>query len=319
MADEAITLEALEKEAEEALKAEETPPSVEPEAVAKGAAPEDDKADEDDSASTEQAAHGGKKTANVPIAKLAKLREQRRTEREEKERLQKQNDELVKQLSLIGNAGQPKAALVPTLESCDYDESKYQTAIQAWNQQSLESKLQEIEQNRANQIRVAQFQQQLETDVQQHYQRVSDLGISPDDFIPAEKTVRDTFGDTAVDQMISAIGEGSERVVHHLGLNQAERDKVAQMIAQDPSGFKAIGYLGRLADKLATNPALGKISQAPAADRPLASSGSQSNGSAVLKQLERLNKLPNRDKFREYKRKLVANGQSDLLKKHGYM
>lgn len=320
MAEETVTLEALEREAEEALKAEEAPASAETEEPVKATGEEDAEAVEEESASTEQAAHSGKKMVEVPVAKLAKLREQRRTEREEKERLTKQNEELVRQLSLLGNAGQAKqVGAMPTFESCDFDESTFQAKMAEWNQQSLEQKMQEIEQRRITQQRQTILQNQLEADVQQHYQRVEGLGIDADDFIAAERAVRDTFGDLAVDQMISAIGDGSERVVCHLGLSLEEREKVARMIEQDPSGFKAIGYLGRLADKLATAPAQKKISQAPAADRPLTGSNVSGAGSAVLKQLAKLDKLPDRTRLREYKRKLIAAGQTELLRKNGYI
>lgn len=320
MADEAeVTLEALEREAEEALKAEEAPASDESEEPAKAAGEEGEESESEESAGTEQAAPSGKKMVEIPVQKLSKLREQRRHAKEEQDKLQKQNDELVRQLSLMGAAGQPKqSSAVPSLESCDYDESKYQAEMLKWNRQNLEQSMNEIEQNRLQQQRAALIHHQIEADVKQHYQRVQDIGIDADAFIPAEQALRDQFGDVAVDQMISAIGEGSERVVYHLGLNQKERDKVAELVQQDPSGLRAMTYLGRMAVKLSTEPVKGTISQAPAADRPINGS-SPATGSAVLKRLDKLSKQSNRDQFRAYKKQLVAAGQSDLLRKHGYM
>lgn len=319
MADEAVTLEALEQEAVEALKAEEVTPITDPDESAQGAEEASDETAASEDAGTEQAEPSGKKMVEVPSKTLHKLRADRRAEKEEKERLQKQNEELLRQLSLVGNVQKAEPATVPTLESCDYDESKYQAALVQYQQQTLEQKLAEIEQKRLQEQRAKIVQQQLEQSVAEHYQRVETLGVSVDEFIPAEKTLRDTFGDVAIDQMIDAIGEGSEKVVYHLGLNQSERDKVAQLVQQDPSGLKAMTYLGRLAVKLSAEAPQKKISQAPAADRPVSGGSTPNTGGAILKRLKQLDGMANRDQFREYKRKLIAAGQSDLLRQHGYI
>lgn len=319
MADEAVTLEALEQEAVEALKAEEVTPITETDESAQGAEEASDETAASEDAGTEQAEPSGKKMVEVPSKTLHKLRADRRAEKEEKERLQKQNEELLRQLSLVGNVQKAEPATVPTLESCDYDESKYQAALVQYQQQTLEQKLAEIEQKRLQEQRAKIVQQQLEQSVAEHYQRVETLGVSVDEFIPAEKTLRDTFGDVAIDQMIDAIGEGSEKVVYHLGLNQSERDKVAQLVQQDPSGLKAMTYLGRLAVKLSSEAPQKKISQAPAADRPVSGGSTPNTGGAILKRLKQLDGMANRDQFREYKRKLIAAGQSDLLRQHGYI
>lgn len=319
MADEQITLEALEREAEEALKAEEGAPTPESEEAAQGAAEEGAEEAQVESAAPEQAGARVKKMVEVPEHKLAKLRESRREEREQKERLQRQNEELLQQLALLGGQKKQDPMAVPTLESCEFDEAKYTQKLSEWHTQNLERQLAEVEQKRLDEQRKQLFAQQLEQSTNEHYQRVISSGIDVDEFYPAEKALRDQFGELAVDQMIDALGEGSEKVVYHLGLNQSERDKVAQMVRQDPSGLKAMTYLGKLAAKLSAEPAQKKISQAPAVDKPLAGSTGSTSTSSVLKRLAMLDKNPNRDAFREYKRKLVAAGQSELLRQNGYM
>lgn len=313
---EELTLEALEAQAAAELEAEQAPASAEPEAQP-GA--ESEEHAEAEGASTEQAVQDGKKMVEVPVSKLAKLRESRRVEREEKERLQKQNEELLKQLSLIGNKPAEQPRQIPTLESCGYDESTYQAKLAEWVAGNTERQLQEIQHKQLQEQRRQLMQQQLESDVHEHYKRVEQLGVPADDFIPAEKAVRDTFGDAAVDQMIAAIGEGSERVVYHLGLNAGERDKIGQLIQLDPSGLRAMAYIGQLNARLASQPAQKTISQAPAADRPLSGTKTADSASAVVKKLQRLDGMADRSKFREFKRQLIAAGQSDLLRKHGYL
>lgn len=318
---EEMSLEALEAEAAEALKADEVPPSTDPEEAAEGAAEASAETVAEEGASSEQAEHGGKKTVEIPAQKLAKLREQRREAREEQEKLRKQNEELQRLLSLSGGQKPVEAApqAVPTLESCEYDETKYAQAMAQWHQQNLERQLGEMEAKRQQAQRQQAMQQQLEASMMGHYQRVTELGIAEDSYIPAEQTLRDAFGDLAVEQLIDAIGEGSERVIYHLGLNQSERDKLIQLVQQDPSGLKAVAYTTKLAAKLSTEPAQKKISQAPEADRPVAGGSTPNTGGAILKRLKQLDGMANRDQFREYKRKLIAAGQSDLLRQHGYM
>lgn len=311
-----MTLEALEAQAAAELETEQAVATAETEAET---GDETEAQAETSGASVEQAAQDGKKKVEVPVAKLAKLRESRREAREEAERLQKQNEELVRQLSLIGGKQPEQPAQIPTLESCGYDEARYQAEMSQWVAKNTEGQLQQIQRQQLQEQRAQLLQQQLESDVHAHYQRVESLGVSADEYIPAEKAVRDEFGDRAVDQLIAAIGEGSEKVVYHLGLNATERDKVKALVQRDPSGLAAMAYLGRLADKLNTAPAQKTISQAPAADRPLAGSKTTDANSAIVKKLQRLDSMSDRSKLREYKRQLIAAGQSELLRKHGYL
>lgn len=320
MADEQLTLEALEAAAQAELEAEDASSNAtEDKPDDKGA--ESNAGTEEQSASTVQAAQAEKhgKTAQIPIAKLQQQREQRRTEREERERLQRQNEELQRQLSLIGTGGKAAApAKPPTLEQFDFDESAYQAAVADYYTGSIDQRFASAQQKQLEQQQQQQFAQRIESDVNSHYERVSKIGFG-EDYIPAEKAARDRFGDFAVEQMISAVGEGSEKVIYHLGLNPDAMEEVAKLLSQDNTGFKALSHLGRLAEKLNSQPVQKKISQAPAADRGVTGGTAGGGTSALIKQLERLDRNPDRNKFRELKKKLIAAGQSELLRSHGYM
>lgn len=320
MADEQLNLEALEAAAQAELDAEEASSNAtEDELNDKG---QEGKAGvETQGAGTEQAAlvEGKSKTVQIPIAKLQKEREKRRHEAEERERLQRQNEELQRQLSLVGNKGQAATtASPPTLEQFDFDESAYQKAMVDFFSGSIDQRLSAAQQKQLEQQQQQAFAQRIESDVNSHYERVSKLGFG-DDYIPAEQATRDRFGDFAVEQMISAIGEGSEKVIYHIGLNPDAMDEVSKLLQHDHTGFRAMAYLGNLAAKLNAQPSQKKISQAPAADRALTGGTGVAGSSAVLKKLERLNGQPNRDKFREYKKELIAAGQSELLRSNGYI
>lgn len=319
MADEVLTLEALEAAAQAELEADEASSQAATD-EANDTAEEGNAGADEQGASTVQAAQVETKgkTAQIPIAKLQQQREQRRQEREERERLQKQNEELQRQLSMIGQGTQAAiSASPPTLEQFDYDDAKYQAAVADFYAGSIDKRLAAAQQKQLEQQQLQQFAQRIESDVNSHYERVSKLGFG-EDYIPAEKAARDRFGDFAVEQMISAVGEGSEKVIYHLGLNPEAMEEVARLLQQDNNGHKALSHLGRLAEKLNSQPPKKQISQAPAADRALTGTASASK-SSVLKKLDRLSKNPDRTAFRDYKRTLVANGQTELLRSNGYM
>jgi len=318
MTDEVNTLEALEAEAAEALAAEEAEATATPEETGEATSAEaDETADTDEGASADRAAQTGKKMVEVPVHKLATLRQSRRELRTDVERLAAQNADLLERLSLQGRKAEPEA--FPTLESCNYDEKEFQAAMTQWSQKQLAGQFEAVEEKRRQALEASQRQQAIESDVMAHYSRVSAAGLTEAEYIPAEKKLRDTFGDLAIDHMISAIGEGSEKVIFHLGINQKELDKVGELVRQDPSGLRAMAYIGILNAKLQSAPAQKKISQAPGADRPLASGSGSGGTSNVIKRLDRLNSSNDRTEFSKYKRELIAKGHSELLRKHGYL
>jgi hypothetical protein len=310
VADEAITLEALEAEAAAELEAEEAPASAEPEGEAKPVEGSEVEAESEEGASVGRAAHGKDKRVEVPVATLSKLRESRRQEREAKEALERQNRELIERLNLL-NA--PKAeSVVPTLEQFDYDANKYQAALVEWQSKQMQSQLAEMQRQQLEQQQQQILRQRMEQEISEHYRRAASLGIP--DYEDAERTVRDDFGDDAIDSVIDAIGEGSEKVLFHLGKNAEERQRIKDLIAQDPSGRKALARLGVLSSKLAAQPVQEKVSRAPAADTPLSnSSGSGAGSSAILKKLERLASKPDRTEFRAYKQQLIKSGHKSVV------
>lgn len=320
VADEQVTLEALQAAAQAELEAEEASSNA-IEEQANDNAEEGDAGGEQTGASTVQAAQAETKgkTVQIPISKLQQQRAERREAKERQEQLQRQNEELQRQLSMIGTGGKPAVqATMPTLEQFDFDESAYQKAVAEYFSGSIDQRLAATQQQQYEQQRQQQFAQRIESDVDSHYQRVSSLGFG-EDYIPAEQAVREKFGDAAVEQMISAVGEGSEKVIYHIGLNPEAMDEVAKLLQQDLTGYKALSHLGRLAERLNKQPPQKKISQAPAADRGLTGGNGASGKTAAIKLLDRLSKNPDRTRFREEKRKIIAAGGSDLLKAHGYL
>lgn len=260
------------------------------------------------------------KTVTLPASKLAKLRETRREAREQAEELERQNELLRQQLSLTRGGPQKQAqddSAIPTLESCDYDESKYHAKLAEWNGKQFQKQIESYQQNQMRQHQAAQMKQQMESEIESHFERAASLRVS--DYESAERNVRSVLGGDKTDMMIAFLGDGSEKVAYYLGKNPDKLHDLAATLQADPSGLRAMAKLGELRGKLNVRPATKKISSAPTADEPLTGGASSANDAAILKRLDKLNKLPNRDKFRTLKKELVASGKADLLKSHGYM
>lgn len=312
MADEIITLEALEAEAAAELEAEEAPASAETEGEAKPEEGSEVDADDEESASVDKAAQSGKerKTVTLPAKRLHTLRSERKEKAEEAERLKRQNEELLAKLALLSNP-QPAEPVIPTLESCDFDDSKYAAKMVEWQQHQVKKQLADLQRSQLEQQQAQLMQQKAEQEIAQHYERAAALGVP--DYEDAERVMRDEFGDGAIDSVINAIGEGSERVLFHLGKNAAKRKEIADLLRHDPSGLRAMTRLGQILATLSTEPPANKISHAPAADKPV--SGGQSGGgeSAIFKKLERLSRNPDRTAYREYRKTLTKAGQKFLL------
>ncbi len=124
--------------------------------------------------------------------------------------------------------------------------------------------LDESERERQNRFRIessqkAQVEQtkaEVEKAVTEHYTRAAELsekhGIAPENFQKADYSFRAAVdsvvkgqGDLIADKMIQTIGEGSEKVLYHLGVNDAARGQFISALASDPSGLKAMAFLGQ--------------------------------------------------------------------------
>ena len=94
-----------------------------------------------------------------------------------------------------------------------------------------------------------------------HYERAGELiktsNITEELYQKADivlrKAVEDhapKMGDIIVDNIISIVGEGSEKVMYKLGVNKPARNKFLELLKTDPSGMKAAVYLGQQKQKI---------------------------------------------------------------------
>jgi hypothetical protein len=198
----------------------------------------------------------------VPVGKFVGLKKKLRgrisEQNEELEKLRRENAELAKL--------KPKEETVlerPKKDDFDTDDEFYE-ALDKYN---LNRTSETINRTRLEDQRKAeqrQAQEKLMEAVDEHYLRAADLieksGIKPEIYQAADTTVRKAveaitpnLGDVIVDQVISILGEGSEKVMYFLGRNKAALAKFQSLLASDKSGMKAAVYLGQEKQRL-TNP-----------------------------------------------------------------
>lgn len=174
------------------------------------------------------------------------------------ERLTKERDDALKL-----KPAEETALIKPKQEDHDTDEAydtaleKYNDdrAVEVWNRKELEKTTGEAQ---------ASAQKAVVEAVDGHYERASELieksGIKPEVYQTADATVRKAvesikpkLGDIIVDQVISILGDGSEKVMYFLGRNKVALAKFQSLLSSDPSGMKAAVYLGQEKQRL-TNP-----------------------------------------------------------------
>ena len=89
--------------------------------------------------------------------------------------------------------------------------------------------------------------------------------------------------DNAGIDLLSAVGEGGEKVAYYIGRNPAVADKVKKLFEEDPRGLKASMFLKETALKL--KPKKAHISKAPAPDEPI--NGDTGSNKAVTSALQK--------------------------------
>lgn len=223
---------------------------------------------------------------------MAKLRKKMKAKNEEKD---SEIEELKAQIAQLQNSqAKPQEVVAatarPKLEDFGYDEDKYNEAYEKYMLDKLANQNNQSAQQSQQQQAIEAAQKLQAKHLDSHYNQVEDLiankTITADAYQSAEMVVRQSIekiapgaGDSVTDSIIAqldALGEGSAKVMFHLGRNQVNRERLANALASDPSGLQAMGILGELKAKLTSAPAK-KISSAP---KPSASvRGDESAGS----------------------------------------
>lgn len=254
-------IEEVEIEAGEVAKVEVE--AGEPTAETEGTVPEAEAwmvADEPESEGSDQV------PLKAHIAMKTKLKGRVSERDAELEALKTENEALKNQGQQVA---QPQSTVTAVPLEGDFNNiADYQSAMQKWVTSSNQAENQTAQRSQAQ----SQAARQLEESVDSHYQRAAELAskssIAPETYQKADMQVRQAVdavlpgrGDLVTDQMIARLGNGSEKVFYHIGINKVAQAKFQQALLSDQSGITAAMYLGELKTSL-TAPA-SKLSKAP--------------------------------------------------------
>lgn len=231
----------------------------------------------------------------VPLSKHVEMRHKLKARLSEKDSELDQLRQEVERLKSGYAAPQQQAPTLkmPKLSEFDFDEDKYAEAMAGYQEQLLESKLAQKLGNREQQQAQQLAEKQRNDKVEQHYERAAKLvsstpGFTEEKYKAADYRVRQELhtltgnGDLVADELIARLGEGSERVIAHLGINSAKLATLKQKLVEDNSGLSASMWLGELKTELAKGSTV-KLSKAPKPDAGI--KGDAGGGSATVSTL----------------------------------
>ena len=265
---------------------------------------EDEKDEKDESSDETPGGEGDEPPSHdpskqVPVRKFVKVKKDLRgkiSERDEEiERLRKENEALKSKGPTVSDTPlvRPKAESFASEQDFQDALDKYYDDRAAETFQR--SQLQEAQKNKTLQAKRAVVQA-----VEEHYDRAGKLleavGINPEVFKNADLTVRTAVeqvapksGDIIVDQIISILGDGSEKVMYYLGRNKSALDKFQNLLVVDPTGMKAAVFLGQEKQRLSQPKKMPSNAPNPAPQVRGDSNGSQ-NGAALKRQYQTAHK-----------------------------
>lgn len=212
----------------------------------------------------------------VPNEKYANRRKNTKALKGELNDTKDENEELRARLAALESGNAPQAPVVdklpprPTREQFEYDDDKYDVAIDEWNDKKFDLKLKTHNQtsqtdNQKQQQQEAQQESQRKN-LDDHYGRaqklVEDGKVTSESYQKADLVVRRSLesispgnGDNMANTLIStlnALGAGSEKVMFQLGVNPKKMQELQDKLVNDPSGLSASAFLGQLQSQVQT-------------------------------------------------------------------
>lgn len=185
----------------------------------------------------------------------------------------KEVEELKAKVEALSNGKQPppQPGDLKRPDELDFETTEeYHKALDEYHDKRYELKQQVAQQQAVKNSAYAELSKSIEG----HYERAESLieqhGIKPENYKDADTRVRGAIasiapqtGDIIVDQLINSMGDGSEKVMYHLGRNKTALAELQNILRTDNTGgLKAAAYLGRKLEQL-TNPTRRKT-KAPA-------------------------------------------------------
>jgi len=215
---------------------------------------------------------------------------------EEIEKLRTENEAL----RLAGQQKvEPKLLTRPIENAFDTDE-EYNLALSQYDGRLAQETYNRNQAQTNQEATRKQATEKLTEAIDSHYERaellIKETGIKPENYKKADENLRRAFdtirpkeGDLIVDQLISKLGKGSEKVAYFLGVNKPAQAKAQSLLTSDPSGMSLLVYLGEQKQRL-INPTKPK-SNAPDPATNLKGDVSASNTVAEKKLKTAYNKI----------------------------
>jgi hypothetical protein len=174
--------------------------------------------------------------------------------------------------------------------------AEYNAALDVYEDAILDIRLNRDSQAREIQTATSVAKEDLTKAVDSHYTRASkliqDSGISTEVYQEADTKVRQAIeavkpgmGEIITDQIISVVGEGSEKILYFLGRNKNALNEFTNLLATDSSGLKASIFLGQQREKLINTKQ--KTSKAPAPGVDLSSEADAETSSKSISFLKK--------------------------------
>ena len=198
------------------------------------------------------------KSSDIKAAKTKLRAKLERKHNEETESLRQE----IEQLKASITQPQNRSELSPRPRAGDYDtDEAYEAALDDWYDRKLESRESKRDKRLAQESKVREFRQKVESSVNQHYERaeklLQDHNIDASLYQQSDKNVRQMVeniipgkGDAVVDQLISNLGEGSEKVLYYIGKNVNALNELQAALVADPNGIGAAVLMGQMKAKV---------------------------------------------------------------------
>ena len=210
--------------------------------------------------------NGKKKSGFVPNAGAAKLRQKLKAEKQESKgreaELQAEIDRL--KVSSAPTAAEEVLPPRPTLEGFDYDQERYDHAVDSWNDKRIDQRINShtdsLQQSRLHEAQQKAAEKRTDDAVTGHLDRAATLitegKIKEKAWLEGDMKIREalesvvpTAGDAIADQFISLLdsnGPGSEKAWYYVGQNPKALAELKEKLSTDTTGAQAVMYLASI-------------------------------------------------------------------------
>lgn len=279
----------------------------EPEKLEEETETDDEESDDSEDLEDWQKSEDDNKSGFIPSAEAKHLRLKNKDLKAQKEERDLELEELRQKVEALSDQSKQEGEALPprpTLEQFDYDEEKYNEALDGWFDKKIELKLnkgiESTQQERAKQLEIEAANQARESAVHKHLNKASKLiaekKITQDAWLAGDLLVRQTLdqtfpgaGNEIADQFISLMegnGEGSEKAWFYLGRNPKALNQFKDKLLNDKTGASAVMYLAKIQEK-ASKPPRNKRSDAPKPAAKLKGDATTGTAKSLKKQYDK--------------------------------